>query len=126
MTRSLIRFACGALALLWLWMGFGPKVVRGRVVDSATGGGIKDVTVRALQRGWGRSAGYTVWDKTYDYSAITDEDGRFVLKYYRGGASVHLQFSKQGYRATKAGYPLQDTYVDFWESPQVQLAPNKN
>ena len=106
-------------------VNYGPKVVRGQVIDSVTTEGIEGVTVRAAQRGWGFAVGGSlVWDKDYDTTVMTGRDGRFSLWYYRGGTSVHLQFSKDGYRSTKPGYPLQDTYIDFWEKPIVKLERN--
>ncbi len=118
--KTTIAVILSVLVLILLWINAGPKHVQGQVVDSITGKGIEGVTVRALQRGWGWS-GYLVWDKDYTTTATTDRDGRFSFWYCRGGTSAHLQFSKDGYRSTKAGYKLQDTYIDFWESPTVML-----
>ena len=107
------------------WISFAPKTVRGRVIDSDTSAGIEGVTVKGLQRGWGWSNGSLVWDKDYTYITHTDADGSFALSYSRGGSSIRLQFYKDGYRSTKAGYPLQDTYVDYWDKPIIYLAHNK-
>jgi hypothetical protein len=113
------------LGLGLLWIGCGPKVVRGRVVDSVSGKGIGGVTVRSAERGWGISNGSLVLDKDYVNTTRTDATGYFTLQYRGGGTSVHLQFSKEGYHATKAGYPLQDTYIDFWEQPNIRLEENR-
>lgn len=112
------------LGLGVLWLNLGPKVVRGEVVDSITAEGIDGVTVLAAQRGWGFSGGSLVWDKDYHTTVTTNPDGRFTLWYYRGGSSVHLQFSKDGYHSTNPAYPLQDIYIDFWERPVVRLERN--
>ena len=117
----IIIFVIFILAFLWIY--WGPKPVSGQVVDSVTGNGIASVTVSAWQRGWGYDD-YLVWDKNYYSTTVTDQNGRFKLWYYRGGTSVHLQFSKDGYHSTKPGYPLQDTYIDFWEKPTVKLESN--
>ncbi|MFL6388910.1 MAG: carboxypeptidase-like regulatory domain-containing protein [Terriglobales bacterium] len=107
-----------------LWTGSATKTVHGRVIDNKSGAGIEGVTVKAIQRGWGTSNGTLVWDKDFIYITQTNHDGWFDLSYSRGGDSVHLQFTKDGYHSTKPGYPLQDTYVYYSEQPVVVLAKN--
>lgn len=121
LVRIILIFAA-LIVLVACWGALGSKTVRGRVIDKDTGAGIQGVTVKAIQRGWGRSGGSTVWDKDYIYTTQTDKDGWFTLSYSRGGTSVHLQFQKDGYHSTKPGYPLQDTYIDYWEKPVITLA----
>jgi len=83
--------------------------IAGRVSDFDTGQPLAGVELTARQSGWGLSDGSLVWDKAFPYTAVTDAQGRFELR-YRHGASAQLWLTAPAYQR-----------LVFWSGPAADL-----
>jgi hypothetical protein len=57
--------------------------VAGRVMDCRTRQPVAGATLVAHESDWGWSSGGVVWDKAYNYSVVSDAQGRFTLQTIR-------------------------------------------
>lgn len=71
------------------------KTIAGYIVDCQTNSPIIGVDVTVNQIGWGFD-GHLVWDKSYVYSAKSDDSGYFKIS-YNVGSSANITAQKNGY-----------------------------
>ena len=99
-----MRLLCSLVGLLLVGIGNAACVLQqgslaGRVVDCRTRQPVAGATIVAHESDWGWSSGGVVWDKAYDYSTVSDAQGRFTLR-YRHDNAAHLTIRKPGFRFT--------------------------
>ena len=106
------------------------KFIEGRVVDYDSGEALVEVQVIANQSGWGLSDinNDVVWDKTFPFEAITDDDGNFHIL-YDVGDSANIWVHKEGYSQLGHWYSKNSQVViklkkkdPDYVPPQQQLA----
>ncbi len=86
------------------------KTIAGHIVDCQTNSPIVGAEVAVNQRGWGFND-YLVWDKSYVYSAKSDNSGYFKIK-YRVGSSADITAQKDGYiKAQQFENPYDDVII---------------
>lgn len=71
------------------------KTIAGHIVDCQTNSPIVGAEVAVNQIGWGFND-YLVWDKSYVYSAKSDNSGYFKIR-YKVGDSANVTAQKDGY-----------------------------
>jgi len=86
------------------------KAIIGHIVDCQTNNPIAGAGVAVNQIGWGFND-YLLWDKSYAYSAKSDNSGYFKIK-YRVGSSANITVQKDGYiKAQQFEYPRDDVII---------------
>jgi hypothetical protein len=81
------------------------KFIEGTVVDFDTGEPLIEARVTANQSGWDFSdLTYIVWDRTFPFKAITDEQGKFHIL-YDVGDSANIWAQKEGYSQFAHWFP---------------------
>jgi len=86
------------------------KIASGYVYDAITGKPVRGVKVSLTRWGWGFSENNSlIWDKDYNYSSVTNVDGRFIIKY------IHVPTKVKAY---KSGYV---TTVEYNHQPSDKM-----
>lgn len=78
--------------------------ISGTTIDFDNGEAVPHATVVVEQTGWGRVNERIVWDKVYQYEALSDDDGRFYIQ-YDTGSSAHVVVKKEGFATHDGWYP---------------------
>lgn len=115
-----VTFICFVLAI-FLYIYFAPKYISAQIVDDGYVAlpGIQ-VTISEVASGFDET-GHLIFNKPYVYTGITDTAGKFRIKYYRGGPTLHLHFDMPD---DVTGPGLKDLEMKFWEHPVIEYRPN--
>lgn len=109
-----IRLVIFLILVLIISLGFifarREKTIAGQIVDCQTNSPIVDAEVAVNQIGWGFND-YLVWDKSYVYSAKSDNSGYFKIG-YKVGNSANITAQKDGYiKAQQFEYPRNNVII---------------
>lgn len=102
----------GLVLAVWLvleWLT--PAPVTGRLIEYHSDAPVAGATLTLSRQGWGLSGAdrQLVWDKRYETTATTDDEGRFRLPlpgpvWLLGNGSGRLVVEAQGFQRLDAGY----------------------